>query len=180
MAKPKGQPGVQNRAIYSRASYLYQAATYLSNCVNSLENAASSTPSKPSKPEVGGVEQQQKQQQKKQQQQQQQQQQYNKQKKAVEKMSRLAISEMKAVSLKAQIRQSPALKRTVCKFCDTLLVEGRSCSSTIENMSKQGRKPWADVLVITCKTCGNVKRFPVDAPRQKRKSFRLAEANISG
>ncbi|KAG6165366.1 hypothetical protein E4U50_002341 [Claviceps purpurea] len=176
MAKPKGQPGVQNRVIYSRASYLYQAATYLSNCADSLENAASSTPSKPSKPELGGVEQQQKQQQ----QQQQQQQQYSKQKKAVERMSRLAISEMKAVSLKAQIRQSPALKRTVCKFCDTLLVEGRSCSSTIENLSKQGRKPWADVLVITCKTCGNVKRFPVDAPRQKRKSLRLAEANISG
>ncbi|KAG5923417.1 hypothetical protein E4U61_003486 [Claviceps capensis] len=172
MAKPKGQPGVQNRAIYSRASYLYQAATHLSNCVDSLENAASSTPSKPSKPELGGVEQQQKQQQ--------QQQQCSKQKKAVEKMSRLVISEMKAVSLKAQIRQSPALKRTVCKFCDTLLVEGRSCSSTIENLSKQGRKPWADVLVITCKTCGNVKRFPVDAPRQKRKSLRLAEANISG
>ncbi|KAG5952613.1 hypothetical protein E4U57_005965 [Claviceps arundinis] len=172
MAKPKGQPGVQNRAIYSRVSYLYQAATYLSNCVDSLENAASSTTSKPSKPEVGGVEQQQKQQQ--------QQQQYNKQKKAVEKMSRLAISEMRAVSLKAQIRQSPALKRTICKFCDTLLVEGRSCSSTIENLSKQGRKPWADVLVITCKTCENVKRFPVDAPRQKRKSLRLAEANISG
>ncbi|KAG6205963.1 hypothetical protein E4U35_002119 [Claviceps purpurea] len=179
MAKPKGQPGVQNRVIYSRASYLYQAATYLSNCADSLENAASSTPSKPSKPskpELGGVEQQQKQQQ----QQQQQQQQYSKQKKAVERMSRLAISEMKAVSLKAQIRQSPALKRTVCKFCDTLLVEGRSCSSTIENLSKQGRKPWADVLIITCKTCGNVKRFPVDAPRQKRKSLRLAEANISG
>ncbi|CCE33275.1 uncharacterized protein CPUR_07199 [Claviceps purpurea 20.1] len=172
MAKPKGQPGVQNRVIYSRASYLYQAATYLSNCADSLENAASSTPSKSSKPELGGVEQQQKQQQ--------QQQQYSKQKKAVERMSRLAISEMKAVSLKAQIRQSPALKRTVCKFCDTLLVEGRSCSSTIENLSKQGRKPWADVLVITCKTCGNVKRFPVDAPRQKRKSLRLAEANISG
>ncbi|KAG6151711.1 hypothetical protein E4U37_004599 [Claviceps purpurea] len=172
MAKPKGQPGVQNRVIYSRASYLYQAATYLSNCADSLENAASSTPSKSSKPELGGVEQQQKQQQ--------QQQQYSKQKKAVERISRLAISEMKAVSLKAQIRQSPALKRTVCKFCDTLLVEGRSCSSTIENLSKQGRKPWADVLVITCKTCGNVKRFPVDAPRQKRKSLRLAEANISG
>ncbi|KAG6061736.1 hypothetical protein E4U32_002838 [Claviceps aff. humidiphila group G2b] len=176
MAKPKGQPGIQNRAIYSRASYLYQAATYLSNCADSLENAASTTPSKPSKPEVGGVEQQQNQQQN----QQQQQQQYNKQKKAVEKMSRLAISEMRAVSLKAQIRQSPALKRTVCKFCDTLLVEGRSCSSTIENLSKQGRKPWADVLVITCKTCENVKRIPVDAPRQKRKSLRLAEANISG
>ncbi|KAG5973880.1 hypothetical protein E4U55_000202 [Claviceps digitariae] len=164
MAKPKGQPGVQNRIIYSRASYLYQAANYLSNCVDRVENAPSSTPANSSKPELSG-------------QQQQQQQQRRMQRKALENMSRLAMADMKAVSLKAQIRQSQALKRTVCKFCDTLLVEGRSCSSTIENPSRGGCKPWADVLVMKCKTCGNTKRFPVDAPRQKRKSLRSAERN---
>ncbi|KAG5992347.1 hypothetical protein E4U43_003808 [Claviceps pusilla] len=167
MAKPKGQPGVQNRIIYSRASYLYQAATYLSNCVDRVENAPSSTRPQASKPELSAD----------QQQQHQHQHQHRKQQKALENMSRLAMADMKAVSLKAQIRQSPALKRTVCKFCDTLLVEGRSCSSTIENPSKGARKPWADVLVMKCKTCGNVKRFPVDAPRQKRKSLRAVERN---
>ncbi|KAG6001797.1 hypothetical protein E4U54_000987 [Claviceps lovelessii] len=182
MAKPKGQPGVQNRIIYSRASYLYQAATYLSNCVDRVENAPSSTRPQASKPELSADQQQQKQQQRQHQHQHQHQQQHQhrKQQKALENMSRLAMADMKAVSLKAQIRQSPALKRTVCKFCDTLLVEGRSCSSTIENPSKGARKPWADVLVMKCKTCGNIKRFPVDAPRQKRKSLRAVERHTRG
>lgn len=158
MAKVKGQPGVQNRIIYSRASYLYQAANYLSNCVGSSENA--STPAGIPCKAGHSVHPQQ-----------------NKQQESMEKLSRMVITDMRAVSLKAQIRQSPALKRTVCKFCDTLLVEGRSCSSTVENSSKGGRKPWADVLVIECKTCGNVKRFPVDAPRQKRKCLRSVESN---
>ncbi|KAG6005711.1 hypothetical protein E4U21_007727 [Claviceps maximensis] len=158
MAKAKGHPGVQNRIIYSRASYLYQAANYLSNCVDHVENAPPPAPSKSSKPELSI--------------------QHRQRQRALENMSRIVMTDMKAVSLKAQIRQSPALKRTVCKFCDTLLVEGRSCSSTIENLSKGGCKPWADVLVMKCKTCGNVKRFPVDAPRQKRKNLRSAERSI--
>ncbi|KAK7394054.1 hypothetical protein QQX98_013162 [Neonectria punicea] len=86
---------------------------------------------------------------------------------------------MRAVSLKAQIRQSPALKRTICKFCDTLLIEGQTCSSTVENDSKGGRKPWADLLTIRCKTCGNAKRYPVNAPRQKRRSLRNREKDES-
>ncbi|KAG5946617.1 hypothetical protein E4U53_006560 [Claviceps sorghi] len=165
MAKPKGQPGVQNRIIYSRASYLYQAANYLTSCVTRVEDAPLSPP-KSSKPELRVQHPQPRRQQ-----------QQKMQEKVLNNMSRIAMAEMKAVSLKAQIRQSPALKRTVCKFCDTLLVEGRSCSSTIENLSRGGCKPWADVLVIKCNTCGNVKRFPVDAPRQKRKSLRSAEKN---
>ncbi|KAG6024320.1 hypothetical protein E4U41_001806 [Claviceps citrina] len=164
MAKAKGQPGVQNRIIYSRASYLYQAANYLSNCVDHVDrvenrpspSTVNSNPSKKPQPSPQPSPQQ---------------------RKALENMSRLAMADMKAVSLKAQIRQSPALKRTVCKFCDTLLVEGRSCSSTVENPSRGGRKPWADVLVMTCKTCGNVKRFPVEAPRQRRRSLRDAAAS---
>ena len=82
------------------------------------------------------------------------------------------VSDLRAVSLKGQVRQSPAMKRSICKFCDTVLVEGRNCHSVIENESKGGRKPWADVLVIRCSTCGNSKRFPVSARRQKRKHLR--------
>jgi ribonuclease P protein subunit RPR2 len=53
-----------------------------------------------------------------------------------------------------------------------LLVESKTSRSWIENPSKGGRKPWADILVIECGTCGNAKRYPVDAPRQKRRSLR--------
>ncbi|KAM4064881.1 RNAse P rpr2/Rpp21/SNM1 subunit [Hirsutella rhossiliensis] len=163
MAKSKSNSGVQNRAIYSRASYLYQAASYLACRANEAD--AGRPPSdggskdKPSleKGSQGANNAQVS---------------SDKQRKQLRNMSRRAISEMRAVTLKTQIRQSQALKRTVCKFCDTLQVEAHTCRSTIENPSRGGLKPWADVLVMRCRTCGNAKRFPVSAPRQKRMTLR--------
>lgn len=90
-------------------------------------------------------------------------------------MSHRLLADFRSVSLKSQIRVSPAVKRTICKFCDTLLVEGQTCTSTVENTSKGGRKPWADVLVIKCHTCHHAKRFPVNAPRQQRRPLRTAK-----
>jgi ribonuclease P protein subunit RPR2 len=149
MAKTKVNATVQNRAIYSRASYLYQAANYLTSCANAIPDASSTC----SAGHSASAE-------------------TEKQRKAISNTSRRAIADMRDVSLKVQIRQSPALKRTICKYCDSLLVEGKTSRSLIENPSKGGRKPWADVLVIECRTCGNSKRYPVDAPRQKRKGLR--------
>ncbi|KAI1017839.1 hypothetical protein LB504_004214 [Fusarium proliferatum] len=152
MAKGKEPKGVQNRIIYSRASYLYQAASYLTKQSSTVQNAAakSSTPSHGHSVSL----------------------QTRNEERALKNMSRQAISDLRSVTLKAQIRRSPAMKQTICKFCDTLLVEGDTCTSTVENASKGGRKPWADILNINCKTCGNVKRYPVCAPRQKRKHMR--------
>jgi hypothetical protein len=42
-------------------------------------------------------------------------------------------------------------------------------------LSKNGRKPWAEVAIITCIACGACKRFPVGAKRQKRKALRGAD-----
>lgn len=152
MVKQKSSSGVQNRIIYSRASYLYQAANYLSSCANTVQKESGVDQSSKDEHSVS--------------------QQSDAQQKAITNMSRQAITDMKAVSLKAQIRQSPALKRTICKFCDTLLVEGQTSRSVVENTSKGARKPWADVLVIHCMVCSNAKRYPVSAPRQKRKALR--------
>lgn len=87
-------------------------------------------------------------------------------------MSRRLLADLRAVSQKTQIRLSPELKRTVCRFCDSLLVEGRSCSTSIENPSRRAAKPWAAVLVCQCHTCGRVRRSPVCAPRQVRRHLR--------
>ncbi|KAK3196248.1 hypothetical protein K4F52_000628 [Lecanicillium sp. MT-2017a] len=147
MAKAKGAPGVQNKNIYTRASYLYQAASYLATQSQGSPEAAD-------KPRSSEEE-----------------------RKAAQNISRQLLSDMRAVSLKVLIRQSPELKRTVCRYCDTLLVEGESCSSAVENASRGGRKPWADVLVVRCLSCDNVRRYPVSAaPRQKRRALREAEA----
>jgi ribonuclease P protein subunit RPR2 len=81
-------------------------------------------------------------------------------------------SDLQQVSRKAQLRLSVDLKRTMCKRCNTVLVHGRTATQTIENTSKDGKKPWADVLVLRCKLCGGNKRFPVGAKKQPKKKNR--------
>ncbi|UNI24370.1 Ribonuclease P [Purpureocillium takamizusanense] len=150
MAKQKLNTGVQNKIIYSRASYLYQAADYLAKRARELPPDAHDAKGKSAL--TGG--------------------QIQQQQRAIENLSRHVICDMRAVSLKAQIRQGTSLKHTICKFCDTIQIEGDTCHSVVENQSKGGRKPWADVLVIKCNTCGNAKRFPVSVSRQQRRTMR--------
>ncbi|KAH8121076.1 ribonuclease P protein subunit RPR2 [Trichoderma asperellum] len=162
MAKQKGNAGIQNRHIYSRASYLYQAASYLANCAHQTKKATNTENSQNEERidelsgvvDVDGFAHS------------------NQERKAIINLSHQVVSDMRSVSLKAQIRQSPAIKQTICKYCDAVQIEGKTCHSTVENLSKGGRKPWADVLVTRCDTCGNMKRYPVSAPRRKRKSLR--------
>ncbi|RKF61368.1 putative rnase p rpr2 rpp21 subunit domain-containing protein [Erysiphe neolycopersici] len=86
--------------------------------------------------------------------------------------SRRLVSEIRAVSLKTQIRLSPHIKHSICKSCSTILIDGSTCSNLVENKSKGGKKPWADVLIKKCYTCGSVKRFPISARRQERREVR--------
>lgn len=156
MAKGKNN-GVQNRAIYSRASFLQQAATLLSLSTHREESAASKGDPSPSQarpvvedsseasPSTNFQ---------------------------LQGMSRRLATDMRSVSLKTRIRLTPTVKQAVCKFCDSVLIEGHSCTSTVENRSRGGRKPWADVLVRKCHTCGRGRRYPVSAEKQKRKTER--------
>lgn len=164
MAKKK-VPGVQNRPMYSRISFLYQAATYLAEAgkpgpsfahtnlpaathpnahtehddhKDDTDHDGNSTPTTTT----------------------------------TQALSRKLLTDLRSVTLKTQIRIAPDIKRTICKHCDTLLVEGQTCTSTVENKSKGSRKPWADVLTIKCHTCSRQKRFPVSAQRQKRRPLR--------
>ncbi|POS72923.1 hypothetical protein DHEL01_v208679 [Diaporthe helianthi] len=173
MAKKK-VPGVPNKPSYCRLSFMYQAATFLA-AVSSIQSQASAQAApQQMDPDIrmtvdgGDVDH------------------LNTEKSCrsatqTRNMSHRLLADFRSVSLKSQIRVSPAMKRTICKFCDTLLVEGQTCTSTVENTSKGGRKPWADVLVITCHTCHHAKRFPVNTPRQPRRSLRVAkEASQQG
>jgi ribonuclease P protein subunit RPR2 len=155
MAKSKAQTSVSNRHIYTRASYLYQAANYLARFPERQDDNGQSAAAAPGDEQHSTSRKRDAQGQR-----------------AAQNISRRMVSDLKAVSLKGQVRQSPAMKRSMCKFCATVLIEGRNCHSVIENESKGGRKPWADVLVIRCSTCGNFKRVPVSARRQKRKHLR--------
>ena len=158
MGKPKGPRSsgeVQNRALYSRVSYLFQAASYLAA---QRPDSESKTPEDEVKYQDGGEGTR------------------RGQDPAAQKIARRLVRDLRSVSLKTRIRLSPALKHTICKFCDTLLVEGETCVTTVENLSKGGMKPWADTIVKKCKACGQAKRFPVEVARQKRSVLRRKEA----
>ena len=88
-------------------------------------------------------------------------------------LSRQMIEDLRSVSLKCQERLAPNVKHSICKRCNSLLVAGSTSTNHLENKSRGGRKPWADVLVVTCRTCGIQKRFPVGSKHQLRKSERI-------
>lgn len=90
---------------------------------------------------------------------------------------RRLVSHLRAVSLKSQIRLSPGIKHSICIHCENPLIMGTTSSSEIENKSRGGMKPWADVFVITCKLCGTARRFPKAAKRQRKRKKRLGQPN---
>lgn len=84
------------------------------------------------------------------------------------------VTHMLGTSRKAQIRLDREIKHAVCKRCNAALIPGTSCSIRIENDSKEGKKPWADVKVHECLQCGAKKRFPIGAKRQLKKEARAS------
>lgn len=142
MAKAKSHNSVSRvsqKHLYSRISYLSQAAAYLASSEEKSRILASVKG-------VGG----------------------EVQLVHDEKSSRVAymqsrhlLSQLRAVSLKSQIRLTTELKHSFCKRCDSLLVPARTSEIGVTNESRLGEKPWADVLVVTCTFCGRLRRYPI-------------------
>ncbi|KAF2850876.1 Rpr2-domain-containing protein [Plenodomus tracheiphilus IPT5] len=148
---PKSK-GIPNRHLHARTTFLYQAATYLTlqtskPCVTAPTIGEQTTT---------GVE-----------------------ASLTHSHSPVALqlgSDLQQVSRKAQLRLAVDLKRSMCKSCNTILVPGQTATQYIENGSKAGKKPRADVLILECRYCTSKKRFPVGAKRQLKKSKRAAAA----
>lgn len=132
------KPSVPNPHLYARINFLYQSAQLLS--YSQLSHATSPPPSNPSTVPSS----------------------------ANTPLSRFYLSNARAVAKKSVLRISPAIKRTICKRCDALLIPGTTSTHRVENNSRNGRKPWADVLVVECEGCGAVKRFPVGMEAKKK------------
>jgi ribonuclease P protein subunit RPR2 len=143
--RPPKPKGIPNKHLHARTTFLYQAATYLT-----LQTAKSTeTGTKTAVSSESNLPQQ---------------------------VSPLALqlgADLHTVSRKAQLRLSVDLKRSMCKSCNAVLVPGRTATQEIVNQSKDGRKPWAEVLVVSCNRCGSKKRMPVGAKRQPKKRDRL-------
>lgn len=169
MAKKK--PGqVPNRHIYTRISFLYQAAAYLAQPAKQDPDTASRQYPLPASGDAGADTSMERDGDRKQSQAGPIQ--HGNPLTAGQNMSRKLLTDLRAITQKSVIRTSPHIKRSICKYCDTLLVDGQTSSSAVENKSKAAKKPWADVLVIKCHTCGREKRFPINAPNQKRRQLR--------
>lgn len=87
----------------------------------------------------------------------------------------LFTTHLRAVSRKSQISLSQDMKRSLCKVCNGPLVPGQTSAVHMENSSKGGKKPWANVQVIRCLNCDSDKRFPLGALRQTHKSERKSQ-----
>ena len=90
----------------------------------------------------------------------------------------LLFTHLTQVARKSQIRLHPNIKHRICKRCNAILAEGTTSRKYVENLSKGGKKPHADVLVVECGVCGAVKRWPVGAKRQKGRKGREDDDNI--
>lgn len=79
-------------------------------------------------------------------------------------LSRGILRTASLVLKKTVLKLTPALKRSLCKGCDTILIPGLTMSMSLENTSK-GVLPHADILQYRCLSCAAVKRFPVGKDR---------------
>ena len=77
-------------------------------------------------------------------------------------------SQILSISRKGQVKVSQTMKRTICKRCNVVLREGKTSTINLENHSRGGRKPWADVLLVTCLACGMEKRYPLGNQKKGR------------
>jgi ribonuclease P protein subunit RPR2 len=161
MAKGKASKSagsVPNKALHSRVSYLYQAAAYLAT--QQQHSTTIPTGSEPQDEQSTAKAE-------------------NIQGNSyLDPASRRMISDLRAVSHKIQMRVSSVMKHSICKNCDSMLIDGYACTNEVENKSKGGKKRWADVLVRKCNTCGFEKKFPIGADRQKRRLQRTKTAEI--
>jgi len=148
MAKAKSSKtngsNAPHKHLHARLSFLHQAATFLAvakrmdfSCV---DNDGVSTPEVSPKRELNSQ--------------------------ISSETTRLS-AHLGGVSRKSQIRLAAKVKRSICKRCDSLLIPGMTSSEVITNSSRNGQKPWADVLEVRCSNCGTIKRFPVGMDNRK-------------
>lgn len=148
MKSKPGSGSVPNKHLHSRVSFLFQAATL-------LNKTRGKEPGKCKGSEIDEL--------------------YIRNPELGSGISRQLISHLRGVSLKAQMRLAPSIKHAICKRCDTLLKDGSTLRTYVENKSHDRKKPWADVLVHECTQCGTIRRFPVGAKRQPRRQKRPAK-----
>jgi ribonuclease P protein subunit RPR2 len=156
MAKDKST-SIPNKHLHARTTFLFQAATYLT--LQASANGQTPRNEENYSEEVPGID--------------------KSSGKGHPVAARHLGSHLRAVSHKGQVRLSASVKRSMCKVCSAILIPGQTATHVLQNESRGGKKPWADVLEVCCNICGSKKRFPVGATRQQRKTSRTKKPNRS-
>ncbi|KII92605.1 hypothetical protein PLICRDRAFT_172677 [Plicaturopsis crispa FD-325 SS-3] len=147
--------GVANRDIIQRLNFLYQASTYL--------NHISAPPPPPPHQNPDGQDDTQRESP------------GNKRRRktvSASDLSRAYVKTMKVVGQKAIVRMDPAVKRTLCKGCNTVLVPGSTANVRVRSSSSHGH-----IVVYTCLSCTTTRRLP--APPTLDGSLPAAEESMS-
>lgn len=70
-------------------------------------------------------------------------------------LARAYVRDMRAIGMKTNMRMDPAVKRTLCKGCDMVLVPGLTAQVRVNTSSNAG-----NVVCYTCLSCHKPRRFP--------------------
>ena len=88
------------------------------------------------------------------------------------------LASMRSISQKSQIRLAQSIKRSVCRRCNQLLT--LHSSAEIENLSRERKKPRADVLVVRCCRCGSAKRYSVGLGESRNGETKKTDGDVAG
>ncbi|KAI9294927.1 Rpr2-domain-containing protein [Neoconidiobolus thromboides FSU 785] len=124
----KGKKAIENKEILLRMNFLYQASNLMSNIDIKYPQKEDSKGSEDKSTGLEG--------------------------RKLTGLSRAYLSNLKSISKKLVIKMDPAIKRNICKRCNSNLILGKTCSiKAIEPNDKEGEKKKHIKLEYTCQFC---------------------------
>ncbi|KAG6845084.1 hypothetical protein H0H87_000989 [Tephrocybe sp. NHM501043] len=136
--------GVANRDILQRLNFLYQAGVYL-NTLPSAEASTSLTSPKPNAPPITSKKAPAGKKRKR----------SNSHAAMASDLSRTYISIMKSVGQKTTVKIDPAVKRTLCKGCNSIMIPGSTAIVRVKKSPAHGH-----AMAYTCTGCQTSRRIP--------------------
>ncbi|THH28390.1 hypothetical protein EUX98_g5806 [Antrodiella citrinella] len=70
-------------------------------------------------------------------------------------LSRVYVKSIKTIGQKTNVKLDPAVKRTLCKECNVVLVPGATATVRVKASTTHG-----NVMVYTCTQCKTIRRIP--------------------
>ncbi|KAI0089286.1 RNAse P Rpr2/Rpp21/SNM1 subunit domain-containing protein [Irpex rosettiformis] len=156
MAKKKSQDNVpnpnnvQNRDIMQRLNFLYQASVFLGTSTQPVPHHHPRPEPTNSEPEVIKIV-------SRRQRRKQEMLEQRNPSTAID-LSRTYVRSMKVIGKKTTVRMDPAVKRTLCKGCEIVLVPGSTASVRVN-----GSGPHGHAISYTCLSCHTSRRIPAPA-----------------